>query len=200
MQNSFSRNGENIDFWTAAGVKNYPGPMTQVIHEATHNYQFSQFAYLPFEAGENTAADQSHSFSPWWFSEGQANGIGLSVFIENLQNYLDVRKQTVTRSPGPKAKLPNLTAAGMKTFLTTNQVTGPSNANWPLAYSVGFATVEALIAIGEPESTLALYALAGNGENWDSAFKQVYGITWDEGASILGKVLAAEYQSTPFDN
>ena len=66
-----------------------------------------------------------------------------------------------------------------------------------LAYSIGFATVEALIAIGGPQSTLALYTLGAKGEDWPTAFKHVYGISWDEGSTVLSKVLAAEYAAKP---
>ena len=85
----------------------------------------------------------------------------------------------------------------MKSFLKTYQATGPENSNWSLSYSVGYSAVEALIAIGGPQSTMALYALGGNGENWETAFKTVYGISWDEGATVLGKVLAAQYTADP---
>ena len=57
--------------------------------------------------------------------------------------------------------------------------------------------MEALIAIGGPQSTLALYALGGNGETCEEAFQHVYGISWDEGSTILGQILAAEYASKP---
>jgi hypothetical protein len=183
------------DFWTAAN-KN-AGPMTQVNHELTHNYQFAQFINKPFANGEHTAADQSHNFTPWWYSEGQANAIGISVFIDNVNDYTQVRKNTLTRSPGSNANIPAFTPQGMKSFLMDYQETGPQNRNWQMAYSIGYAAVEALVAIGGPQSTLALYALGGNGEDWETAFNHVYGITWDQGATILGQVLSAEYSALP---
>ena len=66
-----------------------------------------------------------------------------------------------------------------------------------LAYSIGFATLEALIAIGGPQSTLAIYTLTAMGEDFPTAFKHVYGISWDEGSTILAQVLAAEYAALP---
>ena len=183
------------DFWTSANRN--AGPMTQVDHELTHNYQFAQFINKPLLPGQNTKADQSHAFTPWWVSEAQANGIGIAVFIDNVQDYVNVRNSTVTRYPGSRAKLPAFTAAGLKSFLSDSQETGPQNSNWPMAYTIGYAAMEALIAIGGPQSTLALYALGGNGETWEEAFQHVFGISWDEGSTILGQILAAEYASKP---
>ena len=56
---------------------------------------------------------------------------------------------------------------------------------------------EALIAIGGPQSTLALYTLGAKGQDWPTAFKNVYGISWEEGSTVLAKVLAAEYAAKP---
>jgi len=195
VENTYNENGKARDFWTEG--EKFSGPMTQVTHEGTHNFQFSQFFITPFKSGQNTASDISHAFTPWWFSEGQANGIGIPAFVDNYQSYLNVRSQNTNRKPDSRAKVPTFTAEGMKSFLKTYQATGPENSNWSLAYSVGYSAVEALIAIGGPQSTMALYALGGNGENWETAFKNVYGITWDEGATVLGKVLAAQYTADP---
>ena len=196
VENTYVDNGKSRDFWTASEQPS--GPMTQVTHEGTHNFQFAQFFITPFKSGQNTASDISHAFTPWWFSEGQANGLGITAFVDNYENYLNIRSQNANRPPDSRAKVPAFTAAGMKSFLTTYQATGPENSNWSLAYSIGYSAVEALIAIGGPQSTMALYALGGNGENWETAFKNVYGITWDEGATVLGKVLAAQYTASPF--
>jgi len=183
------------DYWSD-GTKNV-GPMTQVNHEAMHIYQTSQFFYTPLAKGQNISADQMHEATPWWFSEGQANGIGNTTFLETLADYTRVRNDIVTRNPGPQATKPTFTEAGMKAFLNGKEIAGPENKNWMLAYSVGFATVEALIAIGGPQSTLALYTLAAKGEDWPTSFKHVYGISWDECSTILAKILVAEYAAMP---
>ena len=181
-------------YWTDAN-KNV-GPMTQVNHEAMHNFQIIQFSKTPLAKNQNTSADAMHDAAPWWFSEGQANGIGISSFVDKFSDYLEVRQQTVVRNPGPNAKVPT-TAEGFKSFLMDAQKASPENANWPLAYTIGYAAVETLIAIGGPRATLALYALGANGEKWETAFKRVYGISWDQGATILSQVLAAEYTVNP---
>jgi hypothetical protein len=183
------------DYWSD-GTKNV-GPMTQVNHEAMHNYQNAQFFLTPLAKGQNISSDQMHAATPWWFSEGQANGIGISTFMENFTDYSRVRNDTVTRSPGSRASKPAFTEEGLKAFLNGTEIAGPQNNNWMLAYSIGYATVETLIAIGGPQSTLAIYTLAAKGEDWPTAFKHVYGISWDEASTVLAKVLAAEYAAKP---
>ena len=184
-------------YWTDAN-KNV-GPMTQVNHEAMHNFQIIQFSKTPLAKNQNTSADAMHEATPWWFSEGQANAIGIPTFIEKYSDYLGTPRQAnIVRNPGPNAKIPTA-AAEFKSFLMDAQKASPENANWPLAYSIGYAAVETLIAIGGPRATLALYALGANGEKWETAFKHVYGISWDQGATVLSQVLAAEYAANPME-
>ena len=191
-------NGKPLEFWTDANKNS--GAMTQVNHEATHNYQVTQFFNTPLGKGQNISSDIFHSFAPWWFGEGQANAIGIPTFLDSLEAYREVRMQNVTRGPGSRTTLPAFTADSLKKLLTSKQVASPENPNYALGYSVGFAAVEVLVAVGGPQSTLALCTLGGQGKDWNTAFKTVYGITWDEGASIISKVLAAEYAANPINS
>jgi hypothetical protein len=68
-----------------------------------------------------------------------------------------------------------------------------NGAVYSLGYTVGAAATEILTAIAGPQSTMALYALGARGQDFPTAFKNVYGITWAEAAKVLSKVLAAEY-------
>jgi hypothetical protein len=68
---------------------------------------------------------------------------------------------------------------------------------YQLGYSIGFAATEALFAIGGPHSVMALVSRGVMGDSFSQAFQNVYGITWDEGSTILGQILAAEYAAKP---
>ena len=47
---------------------------------------------------------------------------------------------------------------------------------------------------------MALVARTADGDTWEQAFEKVYGISWSEGATALGKILAAEYTVKPLHN
>ena len=189
------------DAWTPE--HQFDGPMTQVNHELTHNVQFAQFIGVPFKSSQVDRSQQAHQASPCWFSEGQANAIGIPVFQTTLDSYLRVRDGSTTRAinPGTTVSLKDFTAAGLTSFLANqdpNTCYNPStNQDYQLGYSVGYAATEALVAIGGPQATMALLAKGAEGLSWDQAFQAVYGIPWSQGADVLGKVLAAEYAAKP---
>lgn len=186
---------QNGNFWSDLNAET--GPASQIDHEYTHNVQFAQFNGVPFKSGQFGRPDQSHAAVPWWFTEGQAQAIGISVFSLTKDKYLATRNNLVIRPGGPESTLHSFTAESLKNFLTENLPAGPGNPNWPLGYSVGFAAVEALSAIGGPQSTMVLFDRAAIGDDWPTAFKNVYGISWEKGATVLGEILAAEYASHP---
>jgi len=169
----------------------YDGPLQ--IHEFTHLLQGSQFAATKLNNQQTL---------PCWISEGLAHAGGLSAGTKTLDAYLVVRKR--------QASQPRLGVAGglaegnldfssvnsnfMKKFYAESSPPGcfalPSYA---LGYSLGFLTTEALAAVGGIESTLLLYTRTANGETFEEAFKNIYGIEWIAAQDILAKVVAKEF-------
>jgi len=187
--------------WTASGQND--GPMSQVDHEYTHNVQFSQWFGAPLQPGQNSVVEEAHSKMPCWFQEGQANAIGISVWAPDLQTYLNARRGNVARAinpNGPKPSLTKYTSEGFANFLYKQDPLtcySPSSGDYQLGYSVGYAAVEALVAIGGPQSTMAILSKLAQGDNWSQAFEHVYGVSWKEGSNALGAILAAEYAVLP---
>ena len=195
------QSGGGYDAWTTA--HQYDGPMTQVTHELTHNMQYAQYTGVAVKPGENNRSDQFHHTSPCWFHEGQANAIGITVFQPTLGSYMSARDGSIQRAinPGTTVSLTDFSATGITSFLTGQDpmtCSNPSkNQDYQLGYSVGYAATEALIAIGGARATIAILAKTAEGLSWSQAFQAVYGISWSEGADVLGKVLAAEYAVKP---
>ena len=194
--------GVQEPYWSEA--KQNVGPMSQVTHEYTHNVQFAQWIGVPLKSGENNRADSAHQVVPCWFQEGQANGIGITVWAPDLQTYIDGRKGNVARqinSNGPKPTLTDFSADKITSFLfdqdPLNCYQPGTNGDYQLGYSVGYAAAEALIAVGGPQSTMALLSRTASGDTWAEAFEAVYGISWQQGATYLGQALAAEYAILP---
>jgi hypothetical protein len=175
----------------------------EVGHEYTHTVTSAQF----IGTASKNQNDYLHTFMPCWINEGlsQASGIGAST--TSFQEYQGSRDGQVTNihlGVTPK-DFKGFTAAGLKDFLYS-QIPNESLANscyagkgptYQLGYSIGFAATEALFAIGGPHSVMALVARGAMGDSFSEAFQNVYGISWDEGSTILGQILAAEYAAKP---
>ena len=194
--------GVQEPYWNTANQN--VGPMSQVSHEYTHNVQFAQWIGAPLKAGNQSGGTQeAHTKMPCWFQEGQANAIGITVWAPDLQSYVNARRGNVARginSNSPKPSLTTFTAEAFTKFLYEQDPLtcyNPSSGDYQLGYSVGYATTEILVAIGGPQSTMALLTKLADGDNWSAAFQHVYGITWEQGTAVLGQVLAAEYAVLP---
>jgi len=186
------------------------GPISQVPHEYTHIVQFAQWNGAELKPGENLKSDSAHNGMPCWFSEGQANAIGIPIAAKDLNSYIQGRdngvRRRINQDSGAKPALSDttLTAKNITSFLYGQDIATcynpATNGDWQLGYSVGYAATEVLVAIGGPQSTMALLAKTASGRTWPDAFQEVYGLSWKEGAEILGKVLEAEYAAKPMDH
>jgi hypothetical protein len=177
-----------------------PTESGEVAHEYTHTVQNAQF----IGTAANSRSDYTHIFTPCWIHEGQPNATGIALSSPTLERYLDKRRSTVGQGQ-LDPNFPGWSADALKKYLFSqipNQsVPNSCYNNGPLyrmGYSVGMAATEALIAIAGPQSTMALLAREASGDTFAQAFQKVYGISWDQGSTILGQVLAAEYAAEPF--
>ena len=175
------------------------GPMSQVDHEYTHNVQFAQWNGV-----SDARALAAHRVMPCWWQEGQANAIGIPVWAPSSKVYSSARDGNVTRAinpDGPRPILKDYSAKSFTAFLDQdpNSCYHPgSNGDYQLGYSVGYAAVEALVAIAGPQATMAVLARTASGDTWEQAFQAVYDVPWSEALNCLGNVLAAEYKAKPF--
>jgi len=169
-------------------------------HEYAHTLTAAQFNGAVVDTGY-----EQQSFTPCWLNEGFSNASGIGTSASSLQQYLSVRDYNVARYSSLPSNFQGFTAAGLKDVLYS-QVPNPNSANscygglgavYQLGYSIGYAATEALFAIGGPHSVLALFSRGAMGDSFSEAFKNVYGISWAEGSTILGKILAAEYAAKP---
>lgn len=192
----FSFYGVQEPFWNDENQD--VGPMSQVNHEYTHNVQFAQ--WIGTGQDSTTAA---HAVVPCWWQEGQANAIGFAVWAPTYAVYKGTRDYNVTRPIDKNGPQPTLTSFGaqvLDAFLdqdTSTCYNPGTNGDYQLGFSVGYAAVEVLVAIGGPQATMAVVARTASGDTWSEAFEAVYGITWEEGRASLAKILAAEYAADP---
>ncbi|CAB4636538.1 unannotated protein [freshwater metagenome] len=190
------------DFWSPNSTEF--GPISQVTHEYAHIMQFAQWI------GSSRNSESAHDSLPCWFAEGQANAIGIAIVTNNPTEYLKARDNSVRRQINQKMPIrPSLSESGLTAPAITKFLSSQkspdcydpnNNGDYQLGFSVGYAAVEALVAIGGPQATMALLRQDALGMTWKKAFKSVYGISWKKAMTILGKVLAAEYAAKPMNH
>jgi len=160
-----------------------------VAHEYIHAVQAAQWINSPYcknaSGGGCFRSDMANRlFSSCWIYEGQPVVIGFMVAKTEYQSYLDLRQNWAPSITG----LPDFTAATIRKYLFESQA--GASCKGP---EIGAAAVEALIAIGGPQATMSIFALGAEGQNFETAFQNIYGISWSDASTILSRVIAAEY-------
>lgn len=169
----------------------YKGPLQ--IHEFTHQLQGSQYIGKTLNYQE---------ILPCWISEGLAHSAGISAGTTTLNSYLDVRKRQASHPvlnvagghSSTQIDASTITYDFLKKFYSESAPPGCFGLpSYSLGYSVGFLTTEALASIGGIESTLLLYTRTSDGESFETAFKNIYGISWTEASDILARTVSKEF-------
>lgn len=188
-------NSDNGFLQVAEGDVQHPDVSGSIlVHEFTHTIQSAQWignANCRNEGNNCSRTELAKNFAPCWINEGQPNGINTMVANSDLSSYLRERSFGKDTSQ----KITDYSAGSLRDYLY-NQSPSTCYRNGPLyqlGFDVGARAIEALVAIGGPQATMALFALGAEGQNFPTAFKNVYGISWSEASTILSKVLAAEY-------
>ena len=154
-------------------------------HEFSHVVQYSQFANQPALNGYSTL--------PCWFSEGQPQVPGQALGFTNLSDYKLSRDSWFSQ---PAGALGDYSQDSILKFYSLAGVSkdglcAPSIRQ--RIYDVGYMTVEALASIKGIESTMQVVVGVSQGLTFNQSFEKVYGISWNEAAPILAKVVSLEF-------
>jgi hypothetical protein len=129
---------------------------------------------------------------PTWFSEGHASLLDKLGSSNSLTSYNFQRNWVINSRPA-NATIKDFSVANVLRFY--DQV-APGKTNPDLqgySYTLGFSTLEALVAIKGIDSAMELIRLAVTGTPFNQAFKNVYGIEWSAAAPILAEVVSKQY-------
>ena len=112
----------------------------------------------------------------------------LFIYINICLRLIDKYQKNEAESDLYRTKF---TAQQVSEVLSINN--GISSNGW-YAYSVGSKAIEALVVIKGVDSVLELYQEGAKGNSFEVAFKNVYGMSWDEAKPILSQSIANHYK------
>jgi hypothetical protein len=153
------------------------------IHEYTHMVQAMQFVGKPTDA-------QGFGNLPQWFTEGHAHVIGNLASTTSLDEYKIARAQWLRTSPN--AAIKSFSPADITAFYDALMPGKYNNDLFGYVYTVGFLTLEELVAIKGVDSPMQLVLEVSNGMSFEQAFNKVYGIDWKVAEPILAQVVSNE--------
>ena len=155
------------------------------VHEFSHVVQYSQFASQPSLNGYATL--------PCWFAEGQPQVPGHALGFANLPDYKKSRESWLSQ---PAGALGDYSPDSILKFYAQAGVSGAGLCSPSIRqriYDLGYMTVEALASVKGIESTMQVVVGVSQGLTFNQSFEKVYGISWNEAAPILAKVVSRIY-------
>ena len=157
---------------------------TQDIHEFVHVIQSYQ---------------RKPIFNNWtdlvtpWVSEGHASFLDKLLSSNSLTTYNNQRNWAIKSRP-PGNTLKDFSPASILNFYDQLSPGKNNPAMRDYSYTVGYSTIEALVAIAGVDSVMDFIVQATSGATFNQAFKNVYGIEWVAAAPILAEVVSKQYK------
>ncbi len=152
-------------------------------HEYLHAIQQNQM-------GRPTVWPETNDWPPSWYREGQATFTqNAAIYYQSFDHYLKNRKSIST----DLYRDPTFTSGWIQEFFVVNQPESWFNKypSWR-QYDMGAMLVEVLTALKGPSSTMEIWKLMGTGQNFNQAFENIYGTSFDKALPIISKAIALQ--------
>lgn len=154
------------------------------IHEYTHLVQFMQFV-------GKTAEDKNLGYLPTWFIEGHAHSVANLGTSKSLADYEIIRSHWFKTAPNQELK--SFQAIDIERFYDSLMPFKGNPELFGYVYTLGYITIETLIALKGFDSPANLILEVSNGESFESAFQKIYGISWASAKPILAQVVSKQF-------
>ena len=151
------------------------------IHEYTHIAQAMQFIGKQKD-------DQNFNYLPRWFIEGHAHIAGNTGAAKTIEEYTKYRADWLRTSPN--AEIKSFEPVDIERFYASLMPGKYNNEMFGYVYTVGYITMECLVALKGIDSPTQLIVEVSNGLTFEEAFLKVYGISWNEASPILAKTVS----------
>jgi hypothetical protein len=127
------------------------------------------------------------TWMPDWIREGSAEWFATAVVSKEFSDLTSYQRNWSE----VELYRDKFNAESVSKVLSSNN--GQSD-NGFFAYTIGARAVEALVVLNGADGILELWRLGAEGQNFETAFQNVYGISWAEAKPILSQAIANHYK------
>jgi hypothetical protein len=179
---SLNANGDGILLLTIGDQGTYYQGGSLEAHEYSHTIQLSQYMFT-----------KSCCSVPGWLSEGGAEWTQIaSVFNRDYATYMKERYKGFAFGDYYSNRNP-YSIEWLKDFFSLSP-----EKNWNQyggkTYQIGFLATEVLVSLKGPSSLMNLFVSMGNGQNFETAFKNEFGMSWSEAVPFLSTAISGQLQ------
>jgi hypothetical protein len=154
------------------------------MHEYAHIVQAMQFIGKPTD-------NFNFRYLPTWLLEGHAHVVGITGSATSLEDYLENRKSWL--NDYPKKGRGTFSTQDVEDFYESLMPGKTDPEMQPYVYSIGFITLEYLVALKGVDSPMELIINITDGYTFEESFAKIYGIEWKAAKSLLAKAIHKEF-------